>query len=97
MLGVAASRADKRNLRRALDPENKKMINYGDFLAFVETGNNAESQKKSLGRVLAALPIDTPHLPDGYQHRENNENQIISLLIGRISSKSSCIVAQGQY
>jgi hypothetical protein len=92
-LGVAASSSEKRNLRKALDPENKKVITFRDFKAFMKTASSVESKGHSPN--LAALPLDTPTLPEGYQHRENNEKQIISLLIGRISSKSSCVTAQG--
>jgi hypothetical protein len=97
MLGLTASRSDKRSLRKALDPENIKVIQYKDFKAFIEMGSSAESNEHSPGLALAVLPIDVPSLPESYRHRESNENQIIALLTGRISSKSSCIAAQGSY
>ena len=101
LLDIAVSSKEKGALRKKLDPANRKMISFTDYASFMGSNTAAAEQGNSDGDGMvtrtkfATLPTDVPDVPDAYCSRPATETRIIDLLLGKVPSRSSCVLAQG--
>ena len=106
LLDIAVSSKEKGALRKKLDPANRKMISFTDYASFMGSSNAAAEQGNLdadggtvnamvLQTKFADLPADVPDVPDAYCARPATETRIIDLLLGKVPSKSPCVLAQG--
>jgi hypothetical protein len=92
LLNLSVSKSEQKKIRRTLDPQNTKKVQYETFVLFMEGAGT----EVSVRATLPPLPMNLPQLPEGFCRRSDLEDKIIELLLSdHKGGMTSCILAKG--
>jgi hypothetical protein len=88
-------------LRKSLDPNNSKRVQFAEFALFMTAENQSVVSRSAsgAGAAIAAayvpLPLNCPVLPEGFLRRPELESRITLLLVDTAKKAASCVLATG--